>query len=211
MSILDEVRYILFGGWTGTATHDQVLLALDYADEQAASVIGTRPVPQLCSGTYALTSDMMPFHLHHQRVLGLVSAEGVWPDAHRGSVILELVDPALGLVQPWLSGTSSFGAFQPIPSRIDVTYWAGYPTGTFTADPGVAAALTAVAKDFLRQMVDPSRSEGGEGSPGIQSFTSQKYSETRVKLRETPLGNSALMNWAYKRLLKWRLPHVGRL
>ena len=211
MTVLDEPTYMAYGGWTGTATRTQVSAALQYADTEAVRVIGAPLWTQMVTDTYALTPMLKPFYLLQTPVLGLVEVNGIWGNGESGTVCLELLDSGCGLVQPYMSGTFCGGNFSAHPKRVDVTYYAGLMSGTYTSDPGTLAALSAIAKEFLRQMIDPSRSEGGEGAPGVQQFTSGKYTEVRTKLKNTSLGASSLMNWAYDRLKKWRRPRAGRL
>jgi hypothetical protein len=48
-----------------------------------------------------------------------------------------------------------------------------------------------LARIELLEMVNPGALEGGAGDIGVQSYNVPGYSESRVKMKKTPLGTSA--------------------
>jgi len=81
-----------------------------------------------------------------------------------------------------------------------VAYTAGLPTGTAANDLNLHIALAMAAELDLKEMVDPGALEGGAGDPGVTQFGSKNYSETRVDLKVTPFGTSAVANHIFNRV-----------
>lgn len=83
------------------------------------------------------------------------------------------------------------------PEFYDITYTAGLSTGTAANDSRLHMALSILARIELLEMLDPGALEGGGGNIGVQSYSTAGYSESRVKLKDTPFGTSPLSNKAW--------------
>lgn len=94
-------------------------------------------------------------------------------------------------------GSCGYGSYY----NIDVTYTAGLPTGTSALDRSLHKALSKVARVELMETVDPGANEGGPGDPGVKSWSSLGYSETRQDMMSTSFGQTAIGNYA-ARLVK---------
>jgi hypothetical protein len=81
-----------------------------------------------------------------------------------------------------------------------IAYTAGLPTGTAANDANLHIALAMAAELDLKEMIDPGALEGGAGDPGVTQFGSKNYSETRVDLKNTPFGTSAVANHIFNRI-----------
>lgn len=82
--------------------------------------------------------------------------------------------------------------------QVQIAYTAGLPTGVAADDASLHMALSVVAEEHLKEMVDPGANPGGPGSPGVKSWSSLGYSETpnEMSLKMTALGASARANYA---------------
>jgi len=98
------------------------------------------------------------------------------------------------------------------PSYYDIAYTAGLATGTAANDARLHQSLAILARQELLQMIDPGALEGGGGDPGIASYSTVGYSETRTKesVRETPFGNSTMANKAWNLIQHLRIREALR-
>lgn len=91
----------------------------------------------------------------------------------------------------WLRGC---GCCAP-PYQVEIVYTSGFPNGFAVGNPVLVLGLSKAAELVLNQIIDPGAAEGGAGDPGVQSWGSLKHWETRVTLRVTAFGTSAMANW----------------
>jgi len=96
------------------------------------------------------------------------------------------------------------------PFQFDITYTAGLTTGTAANDSSLHMGLSMLARNELLEMLDPGGLEGGMGDPGVQSYSSVGYSETRVELDNTPFGTSAVANRVWKLVQHLYIPRPLR-
>ena len=84
--------------------------------------------------------------------------------------------------------------------QVQVAYTAGLPTGIAALDTSLHLALCMAAEEKLNEIIDPGANPGGQGAPGIESYSSLGYSEkfNPKSLMMTPMGASARMNQAKK-------------
>jgi len=94
--------------------------------------------------------------------------------------------------------------------RVVATY--GLSTGT-ASDARLQMALVTAADLALQQMIDPYGADGGAGDPGIKSFSSLSYSETRSdgSYKMTAFGDSARANYAARMLSNFKYHRAGKL
>lgn len=87
--------------------------------------------------------------------------------------------------------------------QVQITYTAGLPTGIAASDTSLHMALSIVAEEVLKEIVDPGANPGGPGAPGVTNWSSLGYSETPnpASLLMTAMGASGRMNFA-ARLIK---------
>jgi hypothetical protein len=176
------------------------------AEQKMIQSLGTFLSPTTVTGSYVPTGN--PLVLEYDRI---ISINGVTYQDLEGDCTCVL-DPeaGCGLIRGGygyidvirtsaLAGRcgchGSFGAY-----RVDVSFTAGIPTGTAANDANLHIALAMAAELELKEILDPGALEGGAGDPGVQSFSTEGYSETRVKLRNTPFGSSALANHIQNRV-----------
>jgi hypothetical protein len=93
------------------------------------------------------------------------------------------------------------------PEYYDIAYTAGLSTGTAADDARLHMSLSQLARIELLEMLDPGALEGGGGDAGVQSYSTAGYSESRTKasVKETPFGNSAIANKAWKNIQHLRI------
>lgn len=86
------------------------------------------------------------------------------------------------------------------PEFFDIEYTAGLPTGTAANDASLHMALAMLSRVELLEMLDPGALEGGAGDPGVTSYSTLGYSESRSEkaMKMTPFGTSAIANRAWK-------------
>lgn len=175
------------------------------AEQQMIRAIGTFLLPTTVTGSYVPTGN--PLILEYDR---LISIDGVTYQDLNGdcSCVLDPED-GCGLIRGGYGyidimrtsqlarrcGCGGGGAY-----RVDVAFTAGLPTGTAANDASLHIGLAMAAELDLKEMIDPGALEGGPGDVGVQSFSTEGYSETRVKLRNTPFGTSALANHIFHRV-----------
>ena len=88
---------------------------------------------------------------------------------------------------------SSCGCHSSPPYQFRLTFTAGLGSGTcYQAD--MLLGLTIAAELALNEIVDPGANEGA-GDIGVQQFSNQSYTETRVRLKRTAFGTSARANY----------------
>ena len=87
--------------------------------------------------------------------------------------------------------------------QVQIAYTAGLPTGITAGDSSLHMALSIVAEEVLKEIVDPGANPGGPGAPGVTNWSSLGYSETPnpASLLMTSMGASARANFA-ARLIK---------
>jgi hypothetical protein len=96
------------------------------------------------------------------------------------------------------------------PYQYEIAYQAGLPTGTAN-QPDVLLALAVIAQETLGEMSYPTANES-PGARGIEMWSSLEYSEKRMKLKRTALGQSARANFAAELLdgaVKKARPYIG--
>lgn len=183
---------------TGTATTRQH--AFIWAEQKMVQAIQTPLLPTTMTGTYSATGN--PLVLDFDRVQ---SIDRVKVLTHSGECDCDLTREDgcalirggygyIDVIRTQSLASNKCGCGDPAQYKWEVVFTAGLPTGTAANDSSLHVALAMAAEIQLKEVHDPGALEGGPGDPGVQSYGSRGYSETRVKLESTPFGTSALAN-----------------
>ena len=223
--VLTDAIFTQYGGLTGTSTVPQRQAAYTIAEGLAAEEINTFVGITRVTGTYSWPPMGQPLQLEKDRVAGIVSVTAVLDagcdcaqDAIELSGCAWVKDAAAGIIDVRQCGdtlkascASCYSRYSS-PYQARVVFEAGLPTGTW-ADPRLLMGLTTAAIIALDQMIDPESGEGGAGEPGVKSFSSLSYSETRVdsSYGMTAFGNSARANLAARMLRPFKNQSIGKL
>lgn len=189
---------------TGTAELRQA--AYLTAEQQMVQAIGTPLVPTTVTGTYLATGN--PLILDFDRVQSIDSVVILTDD---GACNCDLtredgcaqVRGGYGYIDVKRTSDiarSKCGCGANASYKWEIAFTAGLPTGTSSQDSNLHIALAMAAELDLKEMIDPGALEGGPGDPGLTSFGTQGYSESRVKPRSTPFGQSAMANHIFNRI-----------
>lgn len=211
-NILTDDIFVQYGGQTGTSTVAQRQAAYAMAEGQAVQEIGTFIQPTIVTGTFnwPVVPDLR-LQLDYDRVINILNVTTIHDagcDCANDSIELTgcawirhaeagIVDiRECGNTVKWACNACLCGQFGNGPFLVRIAYEAGLPTGT-ASDPRLLMALTTAADLNLEQMIDPSGAEGGPGDPGIKSFRSLSYSETRAdsSFSMSAFGSSARANY----------------
>jgi len=212
-SILTDDVFTAYGGQTGTSTVAQRQAAYAMAEGQAAQEIGTFIQPTITTGTFGwpVIPDLR-LQLDYDRVISILNVTTIHDagcDCANDSIELTgcawIRHAEAGIVDIRECGNTvkascsgcNCGQFGNGPFLVRIAYQAGLPTGT-ASDPRLLMALVTVADLNLQQIIDPTGAEGGPGDPGIKSFRSLSYSETRAdsSFLTSAFGSSARANYA---------------
>jgi len=226
--ILTDDIFVAYGGATGTTTAAQREAAYDIAESQAAEEVGTFLQPTDVTGTYSWPIIFgIPLQLPYTYLNSVASVTSIHEagcDCADDSIELEgcawIKDAPGGLVdlrecgntlKASCSGCRCGGVGWAGAYQARIVYNAGLPASA-ASDSVILMALTVAARLALEQITDPEAAAGGAGDPGIKSFRSLTYSETRAEssYKNTAFGSSAKANYAanllkvykYKRAFK---------
>lgn len=224
MTILTDAIFLKYGGATGTSTAAQLQAAYAIAEGQAAQELNTFVEPTIVTGTHSWPPMGQPLQLPYTHLNSVASVIAVHDggcdcadDAVEISGCAWILDNNGALVSLRECGSAlkascsgcncSGGALQ---ARIVATF--GLPASA-ASDPRLLLALTTAADLVLQQMIDPAGAEGGAGDPGVKSFRSLSYSETRAdsSTSMTAFGNSARANYAAKMLSNFKYHRAGKM
>ena len=175
------------------------------AEQAMVRYLGTPLVPTLVTGTFLWPVRHAPsLALPHNRVSAIHTVVAMLAEAEGAGQWTLTQDDATYLLRDATYGVIDLGYLEtclrrcgcpPLrPYQVYIEYTAGLPTGVAAADTSLHMALAMAASLSLADMVDPSALEGGAGDPGVQSFSQEGYSETRVPLVRTAFGTSARAN-----------------
>lgn len=217
--ILTDELYVRYGGRTGTSTALQREAAYTIAEDRMERHIGTFLTPTTVTGTYPITTESRLL-LHHNRVLKVNSVtilrtplDSNSQDYVRRDGVGRAISLDLGLIELFEKSTQDVTSIAPgVAQQAEVSYTAGLAEGVASGTPYMVHALTIVAEEDLMQIIDPARSEGGAGAPGVQQFSMGRYSESRPKLLKTALGSTARAQFAaslVRRFVKGRARRLG--
>lgn len=226
-AILTDDIFVAYGGLTGTTTVAQRQAAYSIAEGQAIQEIGTFLESTIVTGTHSWPPMSQPLQLpytHVSVISSVVAIHDAGCNCADDSVEIDgcawLLDGDGGLVSLRECGNTlkascsgcSCGHYGAGPLQVRVVYTAGLPANAAN-DPRLLMGLVTAAQLALEQMTDPAAAEGGAGDPGIKSFSSLSYSETRAdsSFKETAFGSSARANYAAKMLRPFKFKRALKL
>lgn len=226
-AILTDDIFVAYGGLTGTTTVAQRQAAYSIAEGQAIQEIGTFLESTIVTGTHSWPAMSQPLQLpytHVSVISSVVAIHDAGCNCADDSVEIDgcawLLDGDGGLVSLRECGNTlkascsgcSCGHYGAGPLQVRVVYTAGLPANAAN-DPRLLMGLATAAQLALEQMTDPAAAEGGAGDPGIKSFSSLSYSETRAdsSFKETAFGSSARANYAAKMLRPFKFKRALKL
>ena len=226
-AILTDDIFVAYGGLTGTTTVAQRQAAYSIAEGQAIQEIGTFLESTIVTGTHSWPPMSQPLQLpytHVSVISSVVAIHDAGCNCADDSVEIDgcawLLDGDGGLVSLRECGNTlkascsgcSCGHYGAGPLQVRVVYTAGLPANAAN-DPRLLKGLATAAQLALEQMTDPAAAEGGAGDPGIKSFSSLSYSETRAdsSFKETAFGSSARANYAAKMLRPFKFKRALKL
>lgn len=183
-----------------TGTFAQRQTAYLIAEQQMMQHLGTFLTPTTVTGSYLWPVPYQPIELgytHVQSINRLVATsfdDACSCDVTESAGCATIRSNGQGYIDPrvtaaayrMLCGCNPGALYQAI-----VTFTAGFPTGVAANDYGLHTALGMLAGMHLLEIVAPGSNEGGPGMPGIQSWSADGYSESRVTPKATPFGLSA--------------------
>lgn len=217
MTILTDTIFTQYGGSIGNSSNAQRQAAYAIAESQAAEEIKTFVSPTVVTGTYSWPPLGQPLQLPYTHLNSVASITAIHPagcncanDAVEISGCAWILDYDGALISLRECGGCNCSSGGALQVRIAATY--GLPTGTAN-DPRLFMGLVTAADLVLQQMIDPMGAEGGAGDPGIKSFSSLSYSETRSdgSSKMTAFGDSARANYAAKMLRGFKYHRAGKL
>lgn len=193
--VLTDTVFTQFGGQTGSSTVVQRQAAYLLAEEKMTEHLRSFLVPTVITGTVFWRGGTL-FETEFgniQRVI-LVRAttvtqiEPLTTQIYTGSVLVRnaekgFLDITFPMYYRAVNGYGNLYDNQAI-------YESGFSTGTVT-QPDMLAALSMAAQIYLNMWVQDLANES-TADIGVQSFSNQGYSESRVKLGRTAFGNSAM-------------------
>lgn len=228
-AILTDDLFAQYGGQTGTSTAAQRTAAYAIAESQAAEQIGTFVSPTTVTGTYSWPPLGQPLQLPYTYLNSVTSVTAIHDagcDCADDSIELTgcawLLDDAGGTISLRECGdtlrTSCSGCnygsarYGTGPLQARIVFNAGLPSNA-ASDPRLLMGLVTVADMALEQIIDPSGAKGGPGNPGIKSFRSLSYSETRSdgSQQMTAFGDSARANYAAQMFSNFKFNRAMKL
>lgn len=223
--ILTNTIFEEYGCQPGNASPAQLQAAYAIAEALAAQEIGTFVGPTRVTGTYSWPPMGQPLQLEYNRVYNIAGVTAILDagcdcaeDAVELSGCAWVKNGESGIIDVRQCGdtlrASCAGCYGRYgnPYQVRVVYDAGLPTGAWS-DVRLLMGLTTAAQIVLDQMLDPESGEGGAGEPGVKSFRSLSYSETRndASYGVTAFGNSARANYAANMLRHFRVQPIGKM
>lgn len=197
----DELFDSLLPPLTFESTPAQRQFAFKMAEQFVVDAINAPLNPVAITGTYSWphpNNRMMLDHVYIRsvdRVVIKTRTSGYNCDLtdNSGCAVLLNHYGYIDVVQTQGAYITSCGRIQH-PAYLEVTYTAGLATGTAANDTRLQMAIAMLARQQLLETTDPGSLEGGAGDPGVASYGTQGYNETRTQssVRHTAFGNSAI-------------------
>jgi hypothetical protein len=211
--LLTDDIYSEYTGETTKGTEMQRNAALFIAERLAASHIKTFFTPTIITGTYLWPTFGQPLMLDHVHINSISDVTAISSSGDCNCSTREddgcayLLDAEFGVIHIRMASAGGYigcgcGSFVPYQAR--VTYETGLSSGTAN-QPDILMALSTVADEILNEIAEPSGNET-PGAHGIIRWANQGYTEERMPLINTALGNSPRANFA-ARLLDQAVPN----
>lgn len=201
--ILTDDVFTLYGGSAIKGQEGQRNAAFYIAERLVTSHLRTYLQPTVVTGTYLWPGFSQPLVLEHKHINSVLDVTAISADGSCNCTLREdpacayLLESEFGYLYIKTTGSGSqvgcgCGYFTPHQARI--AYNAGLSTGTSTS-PDILLALSTVADIILNEISTPSGNEA-PGAHGIIRWASQGYTEERMPLINTVLGNNPRANFA---------------
>jgi len=203
--LLNDAIFQTYGGHIDGSLPQQRDAAYLAAEMAATEDLDTFLLPTIVTGTYACLPQwkkiMLDYgHVHQIYATRFYDAGGnlIWEQEGTDNINVNITSDTYGVISlDWILG----GWGVSFPHHIQVVYSAGLPTGTANK-PDILLALTTYADLLLQEIIGYGNEAPGD--VGVQAFSNQQYSETRVRLLRTSFGTSARANFASQLLTKYR-------
>lgn len=187
--ILTDAIFLMYGGQTGSSTNAQRQAAFLIAEQKMTEHLSAFLVPTIITGTAFWRGDSLfetEFGYLHNVLL--VSAEEI----KQINPLQTRIVTGSAMIRNAENGYLDL--FFPCPYGLvysnTVVYESGLATGT-VSNPIMLSALVMAAQIHLNMWVQDLANES-TADIGVQSFSANGYSESRVKLGRTVFGNSAV-------------------
>ena len=214
--LTDDI-YVLYGGDQTKGADGQRDASFFIAERLATSHTKTFFQPTIVTGTYLWPHFGQPLALDHVHINSILDVTAISSAGDCSCSTREddgcayLLDAEFGVIHVRVSsagGVIGCGCGSFVPYQARVTYDAGLASGT-AYQPDILLALSTVADEILNEIADPGGNET-PGAHGIIRWANQGYTEERMPLINTALGNSTRANFA-ARLLDQAVPNKRAL
>lgn len=213
--VMTDETFLLYGGMTGTSGDAQRQIAYGLAEEQMTEYIHSFLIPTIVTGTFFWRGGN-PIILDYGNITNVLLVAINSHDWSNGCTLTSTTgcyavrgDGRYGAIDVQaLVNCSGCGQVVSPPYNVQVVYESGLQTGTSFGN-SMLQALTLASQINLNEL-DFSLSNEGTADVGIQNFSNQKYTETRITLGTTAFGNSAVAQRIARLVRKYRTkPVVG--
>jgi len=202
-TVLNDQIFTNHGGQTGTSSVGLRQIAYTMAEEQMTDYLSSFLVPTIITGTY-LWKGHNPLELDHGHLITIKSVKVNSVDNSSSCETSSedacsiIRNEKYGYLDVWklLSCSGCGSVIGGLPYNITIAYESGLPTGTTSSpsnQPKFLQALVLAAQINLNEL-DVSLANESIADIGLKSFTSQRYSEIRMKLSNSAFGNSPMAN-----------------
>lgn len=215
--LLTDDIYTLYTDEATKGTEEQRNAAFFIAERLATSHIKTFFTATIVTGTYLWPRFGQPLALDHVHINSILDVTAISSDGgcscstRADDGCAYLLDAEFGVIHVRVSsagGVIGCGCGSFVPYQARVIYSTGLSSGT-SHQPDILLALSTVADEILNEIADPGGNET-PGAHGIIRWANQGYTEERMPLINTALGNSPRANFA-ARLLDQAVPNKRAL
>jgi len=207
--ILTDTIYSLYGGHVTLGTNLTRNAAYRIAEMTASEDVGTLLLPTIVTGTFYynplrfITLDYE--YVHRVYSVDFVDTEGdiYYTATGTMNVYTSLRDETYGIldIHQLVGNCHCNHGHLGYPYQVRVAYQAGLPSGT-SFQPDMLLALTTYADIIMNEIIGYGNEAPGD--IGVQDYSNQQYSESRVGLIRTVFGSSARAQFAHRLISKLR-------
>lgn len=210
--ILTDDIFQAYGGVLADTLPEMRQAAYQIAEQFASEDLETYLLPTTVTGTYAYAPRLVLDHAMVNRVDLIrfydIEERLYWTVTGTANVYASLRDSGeYGIVDLHQVVSNCGCGGYAMPYKIEVVYNTGYSSGS-SYQPTTLMALTMAARIVLNELQGFGNESSGD--IGVQRFSNQDYSETRVGLIRTVYGSSAQAQLIHKMLSgKRKYRYVG--
>ena len=194
--IMTDDIFVAYGGHTGSSVFAQREAVYLIAEHTLSDDLETYLLPVIVTGTYlyhSLSNFLILDHTYVHRIIRTrffdTKEVAYWSQAGTDNIYLSLRDGERGLVDIHsVVGNYNCMHSYAYPYKVEEVYEAGLPTGTANSSD-ILLALTTYSDILLNEIIGYGNESSGD--IGVQQFSNQSYSESRVALLRTSFGSSA--------------------